>query len=162
MFLKVKWILRNRFFLYRFLVFLCSRTNVSKLMSFSGNFKSPGAKISVTTHVISKFLDVSKSKMNFPEPFFLYRDPICGSPSNRDAHLSIFRFVQIIWVDFARDSVSAKVKHQSDHFRPKYIDPSIKKYRDNAQFHRIEQSGEIPMSKIRWSPLREFPWNHVN
>ena len=106
-----------------------------------------------------KFWMFLKVKWIFRNRFFLYRDPICGSPSNRDAHLSIFRFVQIIWVDFARDSVSAKVKHQSDHFRPKYIDPSIKKYRDNAQFHRIEQSGEIPMSKIRWSPLTLcLPW----
>ena len=32
--------------------------------------KSAGSKISVTTRAISKLLDVSESKMNFPEPIF--------------------------------------------------------------------------------------------
>ena len=70
--LKVLRISEISFFLYWILVFLCPRTNVSKLIAFRKNFEISRAKISETSRANQKILEEYQIKMyNWDQFFFI-------------------------------------------------------------------------------------------
>ena len=63
---------------------------MSKLVSFPYIFKSPGAKISVTTHANQKILEEFESLSRNPQTFLYLTGFYNGNPSNeRDELLAI-------------------------------------------------------------------------